>query len=262
MQSLFAKLARYEPISKQEKEFLIQSVSQVFDYAPGQSIVVERSAPIESSLVLEGFAVRTRILADGARQILAFHIPGDFCDLHSFLLARMDHSIEALGRCKIAKVPHRRIAEITECFPRLTRALWWDMALDAAIHREWMVSIGRRSAYEQMAHLLCEMLLRLRVVGLVSNNSFDLPVTQEQLGDAFGLSTVHVNRMFQALRSGNLITTSRRRITVPDLDALKEAAGFDPAYLERRGNECNEADDYPSLELLQVHDCRSSRRHR
>jgi CRP-like cAMP-binding protein len=237
MESLFAKLARYEPIADQEKAFLVASVSQGIDYAPGQSIVEEGSSPVESSLVLEGFAGRTRILADGARQILAFHIPGDFCDLHSFLLARMDHSIEALGRCRVAKVPHRRIANITERFPRLTRALWWDIALDAAIQREWMVSMGRRSAYEQMAHLLCEMFLRLRVVGLVSGNSFDLPVTQEQLGDAFGLSTVHVNRMLQALRRGNLIATSGRRITVPDLEALKEAAGFDPIYLERRGKE-------------------------
>jgi CRP-like cAMP-binding protein len=237
VEPLFAKLAKYEPLAEQEKEFIVQSVSQVFDYSSGQVIVEEGSAPLESCLVLEGFAGRTRILAEGARQILAFHIPGDFCDLHSFLLPRMDHSIEALGRCKVAKVPHRRIAEIIERFPRLTRALWWDMALDAAIHREWMVSLGRRSAYEQMAHLLCEMLLRLRVVGLASGDGFDLPLTQEQLGDAFGLSTVHVNRMLQALRRGNLIATAGRRITVPDLEALKEVAGFDPTYLERRGSE-------------------------
>ena len=113
--------------------------------------------------------------------------------------------------------------------------MWWDTALDAAIHRAWMVSMGRRTAYEQVAHLLCEMFLRLGVVGLVKDKSFDFPVTQEQLGDAFGLSAVHVNRMLQALRRGELIHTAGRRITIPDITALKEAAGFDPTYLERKG---------------------------
>jgi len=107
----------------------------------------------------------------------------------------MDHRIEALSSCKVAKIPHGKLKEITERFPRLTRALWWDVAIDAAIHREWMVGMGRRSAYERIAHLLCEMLLRLQSVGLAGHdNSFDFPMTQPQLGDASGLSTVHVNR--------------------------------------------------------------------
>jgi CRP-like cAMP-binding protein len=233
--ALFMKLDRYEPISAQEKAFLASAISRILDYMPGQDIVQEGDQPDESTIIVSGFAGRFKILPEGTRQILAFHIPGDFCDLHSFLLARMDHGIEALSKCTVAKLPHTALAEIVERFPRLTRVLWWDTAIDAAIHREWMISMGRRSAYEQIAHLLCEMHVRLRFVGLVADSSFDLPINQEELGDAFGLSSVHVNRMLQALRRANLIVTAGRSITIPDLAALKEAAGFDPIYLEAKG---------------------------
>jgi len=233
---LLRKLERYGPISNSEKEFLTHAIARVTEYEAGQSIVDKGAAPFDSCLVIEGFVGRVRLLPDGTRQIMAFHIPGDFCDLHSFVLKKMDHGIQALSRCRMAKVPHSKIHEITERFPRLTRSLWWDVALDAAIHREWMISMGRRSAYEQMAHLYCEMLLRLRAVGLADDNTYDLPVTQQDLGDAFGLTSVHVNRTLQALKRGNLVISHGKRITIPDIDALKKAAGFDPSYLEVRGD--------------------------
>jgi CRP-like cAMP-binding protein len=109
------------------------------------------------------------------------------------------------------------------------------MAIDAAIHREWMISMGRRDAYAQIAHLLCELLLRLRPVGLADGNSYELPATQQELGDAFGLSTVHVNRMLQKLRADNLITLRGKVLTILDPERLMQAAGFDPRYLEVRG---------------------------
>jgi CRP-like cAMP-binding protein len=232
---LMRKLERYGPVAEEERAFLVEASGRLFNYSPHSMIVDEGSSPSDSCLVVQGFAGRLKFLPDGTRQILAFHLPGDFCDLHSFLLERMDHGIMALTECVIAKVAHAHVKEITERFPRLTRALWWDTAIDAAIHREWMISMGRRSAYEQMAHLLCEMLLRLRTVGLVKGDSYELPLTQEQLGDAFGLSSVHVNRMLQALRRGNLIVSDGKYITIPDVDALKDAAGFDPTYLEVKG---------------------------
>jgi CRP-like cAMP-binding protein len=172
---------------------------------------------------------------------MAMHIPGDFCDLHSFILKRMDHNIAALGQCRIAKFSHAVIHEITERYPRLGRALWWDTAVDGAIMREWMISMGRRSAYEQIAHLLCELLVRLRSVGLVSDDSYEMPATQAELGDAFGLSTVHVNRILQELRREGLIVFKNKRVTIPDLDRLKEAAGFDAAYLYVRGGAADAA---------------------
>jgi CRP-like cAMP-binding protein len=226
-----ARIERYVRLSETEKTFLRRVILHSHKYEPGQEIVAQGTAPTQSCLVVAGIAGRVKILSDGRRQILSFQVPGDFCDLHSFLLPQADHSIEALSRCEITTVSHSTIVEIVERFPTLTRALWWDTMVDAAIQREWMTSMGRRSAYEQIAHLLCEMLLRLQAVGLADKNSYDLPITQERLGDAFGLSTVHVNRMFQALRQGHLIISEGTRIIIPDVEALKKVAGFDPVYL-------------------------------
>ena len=236
---LIRKLEQYGPISDEECRFLKQAPSRIVDYTQHEPIVREGDSPSESCLIVEGFACRFKSLPEGTRQIMAFHVPGDFCDLHSFFLKKMDHGIAAMPRCKIAKVPHRKVQEITEKFPGLTRALCWDMAMDAAVHREWMISMGRRTAYEQIAHLLCELLVRLRSVGLAPGNSYEFPATQEELGDAFGLSTVHVNRMLQALRAADLIIFKGKVVTIPDPERLMEAAGFDPTYLEARGGAVN-----------------------
>jgi CRP-like cAMP-binding protein len=144
----------------------------------------------------------------------------------------MDHGIAASGRCRIGRLPYATLHEITERFPRLTRALWWDTALDAGIHREWMISMGRRDAYQEIAHLLCELLLRFRSVGLAEDDSYVLPATQSELGDAFGLSTVHVNRTLQKLREEGLVVTTGRRVVIPDPERLMKMADFDPTYLQ------------------------------
>ncbi len=240
VEKLIQRLEQYGPVSDEERRFLAQAPSRVDEYGPRQDIVCEGDSPTDSCLVIEGFVARYKLLPDGTRQILALHVPGDFCDLHSFLLKRMDHSIAAISPCKIAKFPHAVIKEVTERYPRLTRALWWDMAIDAAVQREAMASMGRRSARQQIAHLLCELLLRLRSVGLVDDDSYELPATQAELGDVFGLSTVHVNRILQELRRDNLIVRKGKRVTIPDLDRLKDVAGFDPGYLYARGGAANE----------------------
>ena len=232
---LIRKLERYGPISEEEARFLRESPSRIVEYKDHAPIVREGDSPRESCLVVEGFACRFKSLPEGTRQIMAFHIPGDFCDLHSFFLKRMDHGIAAMPRCKLAKVPHAKIREITESYPGLTRALCWDMATDAAIHREWMISMGRRGAYGQIAHLLCELLLRLQSAGVADGNSYEFPATQNELGDAFGLSTVHVNRMLQRLRADELITFKDRIVTIPDPQRLMRVAGFEPSYLELGG---------------------------
>jgi CRP-like cAMP-binding protein len=234
IERLIRKLERFEPVRAAERAFLEQSIARVSEYDPHACFVNEGDSPTESCLMVEGFAGRIKTLPSGTRQMMALHIPGDFCDLHSFSLRKMDHSIAAVSRCKIAKVPHAKIAEIIERFPRLTRALFWDVAVDAAILREWMVSAGRRSAYQKIAHLLCEMLLRLRSVALVEGDSYSFPLTQAELGEAFGLSTVHVNRTLQVLRREDLLVWKGKTVTIPDANALAKAAGFDPSYLALR----------------------------
>ena len=177
---------------------------------------------------------RYKMLADGRRQILAFHTPGDIPDLHSLSLATMDHSVAALTRCRVAFIAHEHLRSVMDASPRIRNALSRDTEIDAAIFRAWITGMGQRSAYGHMAHLLCEMFTRLRAVGLTSDGSCDLPMTQEELGDALGLSTVHVNRTLQELREVGLVSWRGTRLAVLDWEALKQVGDFDPAYLHLR----------------------------
>jgi CRP-like cAMP-binding protein len=196
----------------------------------GQDMVREGDRPSESKLLLEGFAGRYKILRDGKRRISAIHVTGDFIDLHSFVLKRMDHSIVALSPCTVAHVPHEAIRQISERHPHLTRLLWLHTALDGAIHRQWLAA-SREQALSEMAHLVCELFVRLQSVGQTDGNSFSLPVTQSELGDMLGLSTVHVNRTIQELRGDGLLTWNRDRVVIEDWDRLCKVAQFDPAFL-------------------------------
>jgi CRP-like cAMP-binding protein len=194
-------------------------------------LVREGDRPTESSLLLDGFAARYKLLRNGRRQITALHIPGDFVDLHSFLLKKMDHGVVALTRCRVGLVPHSTLHEITETHLHLGRLLWLSTLIDAAIHREWLVAMGRRPALNQIAHLVCELFLRLQAVGLTQDKSFELPLTQAELGDVLGLSTVHVNRVIQQLRADGVITWSEKRIVIEDWSHLQQIAEFDPTFL-------------------------------
>lgn len=228
---LITKLESYTRLSEEEKEFLNRSPSQFRDYQPNETIAFQGGYPTESCVIVKGFACRFKILPDGRQQILALHIPGDFCDLHSFSLKKLDHAISAVGPCSVARVPHEKLQQASDLFPNLSRAFMWNLATDAAIAREWMVSMGRRSAREQLSHLLCELLYRLKPMGLAENDAYEFPITQANLGDATGLSTVHVNRTLQELRGEGLITLRGKLLAILNLQRLKEVAGFDPGYL-------------------------------
>jgi CRP-like cAMP-binding protein len=175
--------------------------------------------------------VRYKVLPDGQRQIMAYLVLGDMCDMHGSILGEMDHSIGALTPCRVAYIPQRAIEELTRRHPRINRALWWATLVDEGTLREWLVTMGRREADQQMAHLFCELLLRLQTVGLATENGFELPVTQDELADTLGLSAVHVNRVLQQLRKDGLISLVGKRLTIHDVERLKALAEFDPTYL-------------------------------
>ena len=179
---------------------------------------------------MDGFACRYKLRANGSRQIMAYLVPGDFCDLHVFILREMDHTIATLSPCRVVDIPRERILELTER-SALARALWWATLVDEATLREWLVNIGARSAEERIAHLLCELLLRLRVVGLADGAEYELPITQAELADTMGLSSVHVNRVLQRLRGDGLITLKGKQLVIPDPDRLIAFSGFTPNYL-------------------------------
>jgi CRP-like cAMP-binding protein len=226
------KLERRDVITHDERAALLGAAGQVEHFPAGSDLVTEGDRPTRSMLVAQGFTTRYRLLGDGTRQITAIHLPGDFVDLHSFLLKTMDHSVGALSACRVVTFPHVKLRAITERFPHLTRMLWLMTLLDSAIHREWIVAMGRRSALEQMAHLLCEIFTRLAVIGLGDRDGeLTLPINQAELGDTLGLSTVHVNRTLQQLRAERLISWQGQAVRVLDWDRLARIAGFDATYL-------------------------------
>ncbi|MBD2747536.1 Crp/Fnr family transcriptional regulator [Microvirga sp. BT688] len=228
---LILKLEQRDQLSDDEKRALDNAISRVRVVEADEDIVREGDRPNESSLLLDGFAARYKLVSNGRRQISALHVAGDFLDLHSFLLKTMDYGVLALTTCRIATVPHATLEKITDEFPHLTRMLWLNTLIDGAIHREWLTAMGRLSATAHMAHLICELYLRLKVVGRAEGDSVQLPITQAELGDTLGLSTVHVNRVLQELRKEGLIRFQGDALTILDWERLKKVGEFTPTYL-------------------------------
>lgn len=225
------KLEARDKLSTEERRLLAAVFSRVVTFKPGEIIVREGERQVQSQLLVSGMAARSKALEDGRRQITELHVAGDFVDLHSFLLKRLEHDVVALSPVQMALAPHDHLAELTEQAPHLTRMLWLSTLIDAAIHREWIVSAGRRTALQQIGCLLCEIWTRYAVVGLSDGDACPFPLTQVQLADACGLSSVHVNRVLRDLRSQGLVTLSAGNLAIPDLPRLAAVAGFDPAYL-------------------------------
>lgn len=194
--------------------------------------LVRQGEPLDRSILLvEGMVARHKDLSTGERQITALHVAGDFVDLHGFTLKRLDHNISSLTPCTVAYFPHKNLRLITEQEPHLTRLLWLGTNVDAAMHREWELSLGRRDALARTAHLLCEILARLEVVGLTDAQGFDFPLTQTELAECVGLTPVHVNRTLRRLREQGLARVSKGRVEVLDRDGLAAAGDFRPDYL-------------------------------
>lgn len=229
--TLVEKLSLRDRISPDEIEALQKALEPPKTVAAGSDIVREHSRPLHSTLLISGFSARYSTLEDGARQITEINVAGDFIDLHSLLMKQMDHGVVALTECVVAEAPHSGLIDITERHPHLTRLLWLDTIIDAAIHRQWLVAMGRRSGLGHLAHLVCELYLRLQAVGQTGDLTFDLPLTQATLGDALGLSTVHVSRLISELRGEGVINWSGGRIDILDWRRLAEIAEFDPTYL-------------------------------
>ncbi|SMC39213.1 Crp/Fnr family transcriptional regulator [Rhizobium sp. RU36D] len=231
IEPLLLNLGARDVISPDEEQALRAAIVRQRKFATEEDLVVEGERPNSSTLILSGFAARYRVLEDGKRQITALHVAGDFVDLHAFPLKTMDHSVVALSTCQVAYADHADIRALTETRPHLTRLLWLSTVIDGAIHREWIVAMGRRSKKAHLAHLICELYMRLSVVRLVTDQSFYFPLSQAVVADALGLSVVHVNKTLQKLRSDNVVTWTDRTITVLNWEKLTEIAQFDPTYL-------------------------------
>ena len=230
------KLRARDELDEAEERAIRSAVSETRDYPADKTIVRAGEEIGHSTLLLDGIMCRYKDLRNGQRQITELHVAGDFADLHSFTLKRLDHNVMTLTPCRAALVPHERLKAITEEHPHLTRVYWFGTNLDAAIHREWELSLGRRSALSRMAALFCELHVRLGIVGLADGLRYDLPLTQTDLSECLGLTPVHVNRTLKELREQELVEFRGREVTIRNLEGLRAAGEFDPAYLylERR----------------------------
>ena len=198
------KLQAFTKLSAEDREALDRVSKRVKVIEPRRDLIREGDKPTHVHLTLQGWAARYKTLPDGKKQIVGLFVPGDFCDLNVYILKAMDHSIGAVTRLKVAAIAPEEMDELTAKHPRVTQALLWQELVTAATHREWMLNMGQRSAYERLAHLFVELYMRLRTVGLTHNGTCDFPLTQTDLAEATGLTSVHVNRMLQDLRRDGL----------------------------------------------------------
>jgi CRP-like cAMP-binding protein len=231
---IIRKLESIFDLSDEERNAVVDLPLQVRVLKAGQDIVRERDRPSQCCALLDGLACRYKLIGEGKRQIFSFHIAGDIPDLQSLHLSTMDHNVSVLTDAKVGFVPHDALRDLVHSHPRIADALWRETLIDGSVFRQWMVGLGRREAPERIAHFFCEHFTRSNAVQLAEGYTFPMQMTQEELGDALGTSTVHVNRTVQGLRERNLIAWSRRVMTIKDWKGLQAAAEFDPTYLHLR----------------------------
>jgi CRP-like cAMP-binding protein len=188
----------------------------------------------ECAVVLRGMAFRQKLLRDGSRQIISFHIPSEFVDLQNGMLEVADHNVQSVNGTEIAAIPRNALIELADKSPCVRKAMWIDTLIDASIFREWVVNVGRRDSRARIAHLLCELIIRFQKIGASRDGILDFPITQEQLADATGLTSVHTNRTLQSLRKDGLIRLDSRSLSVLDWDGLREIGDFDELYLHQQ----------------------------
>lgn len=225
------KLRARDEISAAEEKAIRSAVAEEREYRADHTFIRAGEQLSHSTMLLDGLICRYKDLRGGQRQISELHVAGDFADLHSFTLKYLDHNMMTLTPCRVGIVPHDRLREITEAFPHLTRVYWFATNLDAAIHREWELSLGRRTALARVAHLFCELQVRLGIVGLADETGYALALTQTDIAECLGLTPVHVNRTLKELRERSMVEFRSGRVDLLNLAALRQAAEFDPGYL-------------------------------
>jgi CRP-like cAMP-binding protein len=225
------KLQLWKKFSAAEKASVLELPHEIAKIRAGKYIVRDGEKVEHSCLLLNGFAYRQKVTGEGDRSICAVHMRGDVVDLQNSLLGCADHGVQALTEAKVAFIPRQAIIDLALRWPNVGLAMWYDTLVDGSIFREWILNIARRNATVRIAHLLCEFGLRLESLGLGERISYEFPMTQEQLADATGLTTVHVNRSLKSLETQGLIARTMRYVAVADWPNLQKAGDFDQAYL-------------------------------
>lgn len=235
LQSLIKKLQLWAPLSAADRSALLALPFTLRSLKAEHYVVRDGDQPQLTCLLVRGFAYRHKIVSDGGTQIFSLHMDGDVVDLQNSLLGRADHNVQMLSDGEVAFISAAAIREVAFARHAIGIAMWYETLVEGSIVREWIANIGRRDAHTRIAHLLCEVGLRLEVAGLGNKTGYTLPMTQEWIADALGLTPVHVNRILRKLHKEGLIGKTKRQIAISDWNALAIAADFNPAYLHLHG---------------------------
>jgi CRP-like cAMP-binding protein len=231
MAMLIRKLESIATLSDEERQAIKRLPVRINVLNTRQDIVRDGDKPSHCCLVLDGWVCRYKLLNEGKRQIFSFHIPGDIPDLQSLHIHTMDHSLATMTKATVAFIPHESMRELVARFPGIASIFWRDTLIDARIFREWMIGMGRRSAFERIAHLFGEMYLKLHAVALAGDYRCPMPVTQVDIADALGLTSVHVNRVLKEMRAQSLVTLRSNTLVIKAWDELLRVSEFGPTYL-------------------------------
>ena len=228
---LFRRWERKVELSEESKRAVAQLPWSMRSFSRENYMVREGEPATMCMLLVSGFAYRQKLVSDGSRQIISFHIPGEFIDIQNAMLDVADHNVQSLGPSTVAGVAKEALSNLMARDDAVRRALWLDSLVDASVFREWVVNVGRRNAKARIAHLLCELALRLDSTGVADGTMFAFPLTQEQIADATGLTAVHTNRTLQSLRKDGLISLAANRLTILDWKGLADVGDFSERYL-------------------------------
>jgi len=232
--ALVRHLSGYSHLGDAETVLLSAACRNVREFPAGHHLIREGDAPDPVFVILEGWACGYKVLPDGGRQIISFLLPGDFCDIHIAILQAIDHNIMTLTKARVATLPRAEMEALIQAKPTLTQAFWWSQLVDQSILRSWIASMGRRKSVERVAHLMCELYIHMRNIGLASDDECKMPLTQLVLADALGLTPVHINRVLRVLKKAQVMELSNGSLKIIDSGKLAEIAGFDSNYLHER----------------------------
>lgn len=231
---LVRKLEQWHPLSDEERNALLTLPHVSRDLKAHQFVVWDGDRPQNACLLLSGFAYRHKLAGNGSRQILSIHVKGDLIDLQNSLLGTADHNVQMMTDGTLALIPIQAIVDLAFRLPAVGMAMWYETLVEGSIFREWILNVGRRDAFTAIAHLLCEFAMRAEAAEVGQAVSYELPLTQEQMADAVGLTSVHVNRTLKRLEEEGHIRRSRRMIEIDDWQNLAKVADFEPRYLHFR----------------------------
>jgi CRP-like cAMP-binding protein len=231
LDALIGKLRRLGPLEQADIVGIRALPLRIESGKAGKYLVREGDRIVDCCVLLSGYACRSKLTSEGRRQIVSFHIPGDVLDLQHLLLARADHNVQLITDARFAYVSAESLRAVAQSHPNVGAALWRDTLIDASIFREWVLNVGQRDARARVAHMLCEFAFRRAAAGLGGTERFELPMTQEQIADATGMTPIHVNRMLAALGAEGIISRNKRQVEIIDWPMMERVADFDPAYL-------------------------------